>query len=207
MLYFSKHPLCRDLRLKLLTLGFTILGCTNLEAGLEQTFRSKLYQAALSWFEEPPTCVNDCCQHACVLTSFNPHLSWSYGSDRLQMAEDARALQKIIQTVQIDQTLPRVHFSTRTSAFRPGGGKSSFDTPGSPLTERFPSARSKRQGSAAAAAPYSAPRKRASTLDGLEQSLVGSEKGKRSQQPGCKITVRSEKSTAAHLRSCDTDVY
>ena len=50
-LAYSKHPLCRELRMKLLTLGFSILNSTHLEASLERTYRNELYAAALSWFE------------------------------------------------------------------------------------------------------------------------------------------------------------
>lgn len=51
---FSKHPLVRELRMKILTLGFSILNSTHLEQTLEGTFRDRLYRAALSWFEEAP---------------------------------------------------------------------------------------------------------------------------------------------------------
>ncbi len=91
---FSKHPLCRELRLKVVTLGFSILNSTQLEASLERTFRQQLYGAALSWFEEAPT--------------------WSYGADRLQLQEDIRAMQRLLQVMGDDGQRPFAHISSRS---------------------------------------------------------------------------------------------
>lgn len=82
--------------MKLLTLGFTILNNTQLEASLERRYRSLLYSGALSWFEEEPT--------------------WSYGSDRLQMQEDVRSLRNLMQAIQQDKPHPEAHLSSREHA-------------------------------------------------------------------------------------------
>lgn len=79
--------------MKVVTLGFSILSSTQLEASLERTFRLQLYAAALSWFEEAPT--------------------WSYGADRLQLQEDIRAMQRLLQTVREDGKRPFTHITTR----------------------------------------------------------------------------------------------
>lgn len=85
--------------MKLLTLGFSILNSTHLEASLERTYRHELYAAALSWFEEAPT--------------------WSYGADRLQMQEDVRAIQRLLEIVRDDANAagPHLHISSRTLPF------------------------------------------------------------------------------------------
>lgn len=60
----SKHPLVRELRMKILTLGLSILNSTHLEQTLESTLRDRLYRAGLSWFEEAPRYENyarSCC--------------------------------------------------------------------------------------------------------------------------------------------------
>jgi hypothetical protein len=40
--------------MKILTLGFSILNSTHLEQSLENALRDRLYNGALSWFEEKP---------------------------------------------------------------------------------------------------------------------------------------------------------
>lgn len=83
--------------MKVVTLGFTIINSTHLEASLERTFRQQLYAAALSWFEEAPT--------------------YSFGSDRLQLQEDIRAMQALLLAVEGDAQQPLNYITARSLPF------------------------------------------------------------------------------------------
>lgn len=103
-LLFSKHPLCRELRMKVVTVGLRILNQTQLEVSLERHFRHILYDAALSWFSERPT--------------------WSYGADRLQLQEDMHVIQQLATLVRGDQPHSYAVLSSKSAAGLKQGDRS-----------------------------------------------------------------------------------
>jgi hypothetical protein len=146
--------------MKLLTLGFSILNSTYLEAALEHRYRSLLYAGALSWFEESPT--------------------WSYGSDRLQLQEDMLAIQRLITVVNQDVPHPATHLSSRdhatmslTSACIPWFGKLTLTTIALSRRQRFQDTESQ----AAATVTVDSPGKRVAKTRSLDQSACGCQEG------------------------------
>ncbi|GEM09474.1 phosphatidylinositol 4-kinase [Rhodotorula toruloides] len=79
---WSRHPLSRELRLTLLSFGFTLVGGSRLESIAEYNLRAKLYDAAFAWFEVRPT--------------------WSFGNNRIQIKADLQAIDNLLQAVQAD---------------------------------------------------------------------------------------------------------
>lgn len=55
--HWSTHPLSRELRLNLLSFSFCVLQSSKQESVVEYELREAIYQAALAWFAEKPTCV------------------------------------------------------------------------------------------------------------------------------------------------------
>lgn len=54
---YSRHPLSRELRFRLLSFGLALIQATSLESAAEHNLRTKLYDAAFGWFTMRPTCV------------------------------------------------------------------------------------------------------------------------------------------------------
>lgn len=80
---WSTHPLARELRLRLLTFGFTILQGSRQEAVVEHIARDLLYDAAFSWFELQP--------------------SFAFGNSRAQQETDVRLLDALAEVVGPDR--------------------------------------------------------------------------------------------------------
>ncbi|BGO97504.1 Phosphatidylinositol 4-kinase STT4 [Rhodotorula toruloides] len=79
---WSRHPLSRELRLTLLSFGFTLIGGSRLDSIAEYNLRAKLFDAAFAWFEVRPT--------------------WSFGNNRIQIKADLQAIDNLLQAVQAD---------------------------------------------------------------------------------------------------------
>ncbi|GAA6000790.1 1-phosphatidylinositol 4-kinase STT4 [Rhodotorula paludigena] len=79
---FSRHPLSRELRFRLISFGFCILHSSRLESTAEYNLRTKLYDAALDWFAARPT--------------------WSFGSSRIQLKADLQAIDELARFVAAD---------------------------------------------------------------------------------------------------------
>lgn len=77
--HWSTHPLSRELRLKLLTFGFTLLQGHRMEATIEHHVRDLLYDASLSWFEQNPI--------------------FAFGNSRAQQEADLRLLHDLEELV------------------------------------------------------------------------------------------------------------
>ncbi|KAL1922497.1 uncharacterized protein VTP21DRAFT_10036 [Calcarisporiella thermophila] len=79
----STHPLALQPRFRLALLGFKVLEGNRLEALCEHMFRSRLYNAAFSWFALPP--------------------SWGYGGNKVKMMADIKLLHEFYKAVEADQ--------------------------------------------------------------------------------------------------------
>ncbi|GAA6057472.1 hypothetical protein JCM3770_000778 [Rhodotorula araucariae] len=79
---WSRHPLSRELRLRLLSFGLGLIQASTLESAAEYQLRTKLYDAALGWFAMRPT--------------------WSFGNSRIQLKADLQAIEELVRLVSSD---------------------------------------------------------------------------------------------------------
>ncbi|GAA5845618.1 hypothetical protein JCM9279_006050 [Rhodotorula babjevae] len=79
---WSRHPLSRELRFRLVSFGLALIQATSLESAAEHNLRSHLYDAALDWFAMRPT--------------------WSFGNSRIQLKADLHAIEELNRLVSSD---------------------------------------------------------------------------------------------------------
>ncbi|BGP37895.1 Phosphatidylinositol 4-kinase stt4 [Rhodotorula kratochvilovae] len=79
---WSRHPLSRELRLRLLSFGLALIQASTLDSAAEHNLRTKLYDAALGWFAMRPT--------------------WSFGNSRIQLKADLQAIEELVRLVSSD---------------------------------------------------------------------------------------------------------
>ncbi|GAA5914470.1 hypothetical protein JCM8208_004460 [Rhodotorula glutinis] len=79
---WSRHPLSRELRFRLISFGLALIQATSLETAAEHNLRAHLYDAALGWFAMRPT--------------------WSFGNSRIQLKADLHAIEELNRLVSSD---------------------------------------------------------------------------------------------------------
>ncbi|KAI7952678.1 hypothetical protein MJO29_008309 [Puccinia striiformis f. sp. tritici] len=89
---WCKHPLSRELRVRLLIFGFSICQGSRMEENVEHLLRDLSYHASFDWFS---------------LTS-----SFSFGSNRLQHESELRLLQELLEMVKVDVPVNAYHLSS-----------------------------------------------------------------------------------------------
>ncbi|EFP83486.2 phosphatidylinositol-4- kinase [Puccinia graminis f. sp. tritici] len=89
---WCKHPLSRELRIRLLIFGFSICQGSRMEDNVEHLLRDLCYHASFDWFS---------------LTS-----SFGFGSNRLQHESELRLLQELLEMVKVDIPVNAYHLSS-----------------------------------------------------------------------------------------------
>ncbi|PLW12578.1 hypothetical protein PCASD_16853 [Puccinia coronata f. sp. avenae] len=79
---WCKHPLSRELRIRLLIFGFSICQGSRMEENVEHLLRDLSYHAAFDWFSLSST--------------------FGFGSNRLQHESELRLLQELLEMVKVD---------------------------------------------------------------------------------------------------------
>ncbi|MBW0462794.1 hypothetical protein O181_002509 [Austropuccinia psidii MF-1] len=90
--HWSKHPLSRELRLRLSLFGFSICQGSRMEDSMEHILRDLCYNASFNWFALPP--------------------SFGFGSNRLQHESELRLLQELLEMIKFDQPVNAYHTSS-----------------------------------------------------------------------------------------------
>lgn len=90
--HWSKHPLSRELRIRMLIFGFSICQGSRMEENVEHLLRDVCYHASFDWFS---------------LSS-----SFGFGSNRLQHEAELRLLQELLEMVKVDVPVNAYHVSS-----------------------------------------------------------------------------------------------
>ncbi|WAQ86921.1 hypothetical protein PtA15_7A650 [Puccinia triticina] len=89
---WCKHPLSRELRIRMLIFGFSICQGSRMEDNVEHLLRDLCYHASFDWFS---------------LTS-----SFGFGPNRLQHESELRLLQELLEMVKVDVPVNAYHLSS-----------------------------------------------------------------------------------------------